>query len=57
MYKVVHFEIPSDDTERTKKFYSDTFGWQTEDFPGMNYTMLRTVETDENNRPESTPFS
>jgi predicted enzyme related to lactoylglutathione lyase len=26
---IVHFEIPADDVERAKKFYSDLFGWKT----------------------------
>ncbi|MFQ5598742.1 MAG: VOC family protein [Nitrospiria bacterium] len=52
MDKVVHFEIPSDDIERTKKFYSDTFGWETQTIPDMNYTMLTTVSADENNMPK-----
>jgi len=25
--KVVHFEIPFDDAERARKFYSEAFGW------------------------------
>ena len=28
MDRVVHFEIPADDLERAKKFYSDNFGWK-----------------------------
>jgi len=27
MPTIVHFEIPSDDIERSKKFYNDLFGW------------------------------
>ena len=30
MPTVVHFEIPSDNLERTKKFYSELFGWKME---------------------------
>jgi predicted enzyme related to lactoylglutathione lyase len=30
---VVHFEIPSDNVERSKKFYSELFGWNIEKVP------------------------
>lgn len=30
MYTVVHFEIPADDVERAKKFYTGLFGWKIE---------------------------
>jgi uncharacterized protein len=30
MPTIVHFEIPSDDIERAKKFYNDLFGWNIE---------------------------
>ena len=52
MDKVVHFEIPADDTKRAKKFYSETFGWQIQDIPEMNYAMLTTVPMDENHKPK-----
>lgn len=51
MRKVVHFEIPCDDMERAKRFYSDIFGWQLIDVPGMDYTLARTVECDKENMP------
>jgi predicted enzyme related to lactoylglutathione lyase len=28
MPTIVHFEIPADDVERSKKFYSNLFGWK-----------------------------
>jgi uncharacterized protein len=28
MPTIIHFEIPADDAERAKKFYSDLFGWK-----------------------------
>ncbi len=34
---VVHVEIPADDLNRAKRFYSEAFGWQLQespDFPG-----------------------
>jgi predicted enzyme related to lactoylglutathione lyase len=30
MPTIVHFEVPADDVERSKKFYSDLFGWKIE---------------------------
>jgi len=35
MPTIVHFEIPADDVERSKKFYSDLFGWKIEKWPGQ----------------------
>ena len=34
MPTIVHFEIPADDVERSKKFYGDLFGWKIEKWPG-----------------------
>ena len=36
MPTIVHFEIPADDVERAKKFYTDLFGWKMEKRPGMD---------------------
>lgn len=47
--KVVHFEIPADDVERAKKFYSAAFQWEMTDLPEMSYTILGTAPTDANN--------
>jgi uncharacterized protein len=50
MPTIVHFEIPSDDIERSKKFYNDLFGWHIEKWPtentreGMEYWMITTVD-------------
>jgi predicted enzyme related to lactoylglutathione lyase len=33
MPTIVHFEIPSDNVERSKKFYSNLFGWNIEKVP------------------------
>jgi predicted enzyme related to lactoylglutathione lyase len=57
MPKVVHFEIPANDPERSSKFYTDVFGWQitnwggaqpywiinagTEEEPGINGGMMK----------------
>lgn len=53
MNKVVHFEIPADDLERAKKFYSEIFGWQLQDVPGGHpYTLAMTSALDENQKPK-----
>jgi len=48
---IVHFEIPSDDIERSKKFYNELFGWKfdkwsgSEAMPeGMEYWLISTVD-------------
>lgn len=43
MPTVVHFEIPSDNIERAKKFYNSLFGWKMDKMPGdMEYWMFST---------------
>jgi len=51
MPTLVHFEIPSDDLERSKKFYSELFGWNfdkwsgPESLPeGMEYLIITTTD-------------
>ena len=53
MPTIVHFEIPSSDIERSKKFYNDLFGWKFDKFPsppgskmpeGMEYWIISTVD-------------
>lgn len=46
---VVHFEIPADDLERARGFYSDAFGWSATSMPG--YTLLATAPAGEDGRP------
>jgi uncharacterized protein len=51
--KIVHFEIPADDMSRAKGFYGSIFGWQLDDMPeGMDYTIVRTVDVDEQQMPK-----
>ena len=35
-HTIVHFEIPADDVERAKKFYSELFGWEFSTPPGFD---------------------
>ena len=55
-HTVVHFEIPANDTEKMKKFYSGVFGWKIEKgseemSSGMEYWLLGTVPVDKQMRP------
>ncbi len=53
MNSIIHFEIPSQDKERFKKFYGEVFGWTFIDMPEMNYTIVYTSEIDENRMPKT----
>jgi predicted enzyme related to lactoylglutathione lyase len=43
--RIVHFEIPFDDGDRARSFYSGLFGWDVQSYPGMDYTMVSTGPT------------
>jgi uncharacterized protein len=51
MDKVVHFEIPADDTTRAKEFYGSIFEWQLQEVPEMQYVTLITSPVDEQQLP------
>jgi len=51
MPTLVHFEIPSDDLQRSEKFYGDLFGWKFEKWSGpeslpegMEYLVITTTD-------------
>ena len=45
MPTIVHFEIPTDDLERAKEFYSKIFGWKIEKAPGpMDYWLFTAAD-------------
>jgi len=52
MPTIVHFEIPSDDIERSRTFYNQLFGWNIEKWTGsmpataegMEYWLLSTTD-------------
>jgi uncharacterized protein len=51
MSTIIHFEIPADDLERSKKFYSGMFGRKFEKFTladGMDYLIITTTDEQEN---------
>lgn len=52
MNRVSFFEIPSKDLERSKKFYTDLFGWQLNNLDEDNI-MATTTQSDENGQPTS----
>ncbi len=55
--RVVHFEIPFDDKERAKRFYSGVFGWQLDAMPGFDdYLGAATGPTTEDGTPSEPGF-
>ena len=58
MNRVVHFEIPADDLERAKRFYSQNFGWKLHQLgPEMgSYVLVHTGPTDEQGMPQERAF-
>jgi predicted enzyme related to lactoylglutathione lyase len=58
MDRVVHFEIPAEDLERAKKFYSEIFGWKLNQLgPEMgNYVLVHTGPSDEQGMPQEPAF-
>ena len=49
--KVVHFEIPFDDGDRARKFYSEAFGWTINEIPDLHYSIVQTGPTGEGGFP------
>jgi uncharacterized protein len=49
--EVVHFEIPSDDVGRARRFYEKTFGWRSNEMGGMDYTLVSTGPGGRDGRP------
>ena len=50
MFTVVHLEIPSDNLERTKKFYTELFGWKMEKMLGTGQREYWTFYTTSNDK-------
>jgi predicted enzyme related to lactoylglutathione lyase len=42
MSSIVHFEIPAEDLQRARDFYSKLFGWKIKSMTGMDYMMIDT---------------
>ena len=49
--RVVHFEVPFDDADRARRFYSDVFDWQIQHLPEMDYTIVSTGPTSDQGMP------
>ncbi len=58
MNPVVHFEIPMENEERAKKFYSEIFGWKLTQMGDeySKYVMAQTGPTDEQGMPQRNAF-
>jgi len=51
-HTIIHFEIPAENVEKLRKFYSELFGWKMEKTPGpTDYWMIQTVPTNEKGMP------
>jgi predicted enzyme related to lactoylglutathione lyase len=49
---IVHFDIPAENPEKLKNFYSKLFRWRIYKFPGpTEYWMIETVPVDEKGAP------
>ncbi len=51
--RVVHFEIPVDDPDRARSFYSAVFGWEAMPMPQMGYTLVTTGPSGDQGPTES----
>ena len=50
-HTIVHFEIPAQNVEKLRKFYSNVFGWKIEKAQGpIEYWLIETVPVDEQMR-------
>jgi uncharacterized protein len=54
--RVVHFEIPYDDGDRARRFYAEAFGWQLQEMPDLQYTMVSTGPVTEEGMPSEPGF-
>ena len=49
--RVVHFEVPYDDADRARGFYSDVFGWNIQPVPEFDYNFVQTGPVEETGMP------
>jgi len=45
--KIIHFEIPAEDTKRAVAFYEKAFGWKFDKYEGMEYWLAAAGEDKE----------
>lgn len=51
-HTIVHFEIPAENVEELKRFYTGLFGWKIERAQGpIDYWLIETVPVDEKMTP------
>jgi predicted enzyme related to lactoylglutathione lyase len=51
-HTIVHFEIPADNVEKLRRFYTELFAWKIEKTPGsMDYWIIETVPMNEKGMP------
>ena len=48
---VAHFEIYTDDNDTLAKFYTSLFDWAIQPMPGMNYSWVKTIATNDKGMP------
>jgi predicted enzyme related to lactoylglutathione lyase len=46
MPTIVHFDVPAENVERAKKFYSALFEWKFQSVPKMEYNLITTENLD-----------
>ncbi len=54
--RVVHFEVPYDDADRARSFYSEVFGWNIQHMPEFDYDFVQTGPTEESGMPSEPGF-
>jgi predicted enzyme related to lactoylglutathione lyase len=54
--RVVHFEVPYDNADRARAFYSDVFGWSIQQVPEFEYNFVQTGPAGENGMPSEPGF-
>lgn len=55
MAAIVHFEIPTEDSDRANTFYKSVFDWNLSPMQGMDYTVAITTPSDEQTGMPSQP--
>ena len=43
-HPIIHIEISAQDRQEAANFYKAIFGWETQDFPDMDYTTFKSGE-------------
>ncbi|HKY15530.1 MAG TPA: VOC family protein [Microthrixaceae bacterium] len=54
--RVVHFEVPYDDADRARAFYSDVFGWEIQSMPEFEYDFVQTGPTTDEGVPTESGY-